>query len=79
VSVLEQTHHSGIECPAVLGPDLLTIRLHAPLGRRSLIDATTGRPLPLFDQRHELKPGYLPEGFRASAGSWPFWIAYSGV
>jgi len=79
VSVLEQTHHSGIECPAVLGPDLLTIRLHAPLGRRSLIDATTGRPLPLFDQRHELKPGYLPAGFRASAGSWPFWIAYSGV
>jgi hypothetical protein len=79
VSVLEQTHHSGFECPAVLAPDLLTARLHAPLSRRSLIDATTGRLLPFFDQRHELMPGYLPAGYRASAQSWPFWIAYTGV
>jgi hypothetical protein len=80
VSVLERTHYTpGIECPAVLAPNLLTVRLHAPLGRRSLIDGTTGRPLPFFDQRRELRPGYLPAGFRASAQSWPFWIAYTGV
>jgi hypothetical protein len=80
VSVLEQTHYTpDIECPAVLAPDLLTVRLHAPLGRRSLIDATTGRLLPWFDQRHELKPGYLPAGYRALAQSWPFWFPYGGV
>jgi hypothetical protein len=79
VSLLEQTHHTPEECPAILAPDLLRVRLHAPLGRRTLIDGTTGRPLVWFDQRHELKPGYLPAGFRPTARAWPFWIPYAGV
>lgn len=45
------------------GTSTITVRLRTPLGHRELVDGTTGRPLPWFDQRRELVPGYLPPGY----------------
>jgi len=50
-------------------PGTITVRLRTPLGHRELIDGSTGRPLPWFDQRRELVPGYLPPGYTPGAAS----------
>ena len=51
------------------GTRTITVRLRTPLGHRELIDGTTGRPLPWFDQRRELVPGYLPLGYTPRAAT----------
>ena len=40
-----------------------TVRLKAPLGNRTLIDAATGRTVPIFDGARILRPAHLPAGF----------------
>jgi hypothetical protein len=51
------------------GISTVTVRLRTPLGHRELIDGTAGRPLPCFDQRRELVPGYLPPGYTPRAAT----------
>lgn len=51
---------------------ILTARLHAPLGHRMLLDATTGRPLTWFGQRLELAPAVLPRGYTQVPSAVPF-------
>lgn len=66
VTIMERTapYDPAVRCgPQLLVPDLLTVRLRHPVGRRVLLDGTTGRPLTWFDQRRELRPTYLPSGF----------------
>ena len=58
---------------------LRAVRLRAPVGRRVLLDGTTGRPLTWFGQRRELRPGYLPAGFSAWPPDMPFTYPYLDV
>ncbi|MFJ2866476.1 hypothetical protein [Kitasatospora sp. NPDC087314] len=41
----------------------ITAQLKAPLGGRSLTDATTGRPVVHFDGRNLVRPTYLPDNY----------------
>lgn len=38
-------------------------RLRVPLGHRELVDGATDKPVPYFDTRRLLRPGYLPPGY----------------
>jgi hypothetical protein len=86
-SVLERTTTDSPVVSCDRSPGTLTVRLRQPLGRRELIDATTGRRLPWCDQGSELTPALLamasppratktapaPRGRRRTR-SWPGWI-----
>jgi hypothetical protein len=74
VTVMERTapYDPAIRCGARSVPDVLTVRLRDPVGRRVLLDGTTGRPLTWFDQRRELRPTYLPAGFSVRLPDMPF-------
>lgn len=41
-----------------------SVRLHAPLGHRELVDGKTGRPVAVFDGRLTLRPSALPAGLK---------------
>lgn len=50
-------------CSGMPGFAVYRAQLQAPLGRRKLLDGSTGRPVPFFDSRHLLRPAYLPPGY----------------
>jgi hypothetical protein len=66
--VLRQVLSGASICPAdVIEGLTVTVTLPHPLWGRSLIDGSTGRPIPYFDGRKLLRVTYLPPGFRFSA------------
>ena len=81
VTIVERTEPDSppTGCARAFEPDALTIRLRDPVGRRVLLDGTTGRPLRWFDQRRELRPTYLPAGFSAWPPDMPFAFPYLDV
>ncbi|HEY6296216.1 MAG TPA: hypothetical protein VIX15_11175 [Streptosporangiaceae bacterium] len=66
--VLRQLLSGASVCPAdlIVGLDV-SVTLPHPLWGRSLVDGSTGRPIPYFDGRKLLRVTYLPPGFRFSA------------
>jgi hypothetical protein len=66
--VLRQVLSGASICPADLIVGLtVTTTLPHPLWGRSLVDGSTGRPIPYFDGRKLLRVTYLPPGYRFSA------------
>ncbi len=66
--VLRQVLSGAVVCPAdlIVGLDV-SVTLPYPLWGRSLVDGSTGRPIPYFDGRKLLRVTYLPPGYRFSA------------
>jgi len=66
--VLRQVLSGAAICPAdlIVGLDV-SVTLPHPLWGRSLVDGSTGRPIPYFDGRKLLRVTYLPPGYRFSA------------
>jgi hypothetical protein len=66
--VLRQVLSGASVCPAdlIVGLDV-AVTLRHPLWGRSLVDGSTGRPIPYFDGRKLLRVTYLPPGYRFSA------------
>ena len=60
---LDYVHLANPPCSGIPGFAVYRARLQAPLGRRALVDAATGRPVPYFDASSLDKPGYLPPGY----------------
>jgi hypothetical protein len=66
--VLRQILSGSSVCPADLTVGTaVTVTLAHPLGGRSLVDGSTGRPIPYLDGRNLLRVTYLPPGYRFSA------------
>jgi len=66
--VLRQVLSGASFCPAdlIVGLDV-AVTLRHPLWGRSLVDGSTGRPIPYLDGRKLLRVTYLPPGYRFSA------------
>jgi hypothetical protein len=66
--VLRQILSGSSACPGdlVVGT-AAAVTLRHPLWGRSLLDGSTGRPIPYFDGRTLLRITYLPPGYRFSA------------
>ncbi|TJZ90409.1 hypothetical protein [Actinacidiphila oryziradicis] len=45
------------------GVKQIATTLDQPVGRRTVIDAMTGKHIPVFNERHLAAPGYLPKGY----------------
>jgi hypothetical protein len=66
--LLRQVLSGASVCPADLIVGLsVSVTLPHPLWGRSLVDGSTGRPIPYFDGRKLLRVTYLPPGYRFSA------------
>jgi hypothetical protein len=63
--VLDQ-YSQGAVCAADVSYGTATVTMRHPLGRRSLVDGTTGRRVPYFDGTKLPPVTYLPPGYRFS-------------
>jgi len=64
VVITLQTAHPGTpSCSGMPGFAVYHAMLRAPLGHRELMDGATDKPVPYFDSRRLLRPGYLPPGY----------------
>ena len=64
--ILRQVMYDTV-CPAGLAIGTAAVALRHPLAVRSLVDGTTGRPIPYQDGRKLLRVTYLPPGYQFSA------------
>ena len=60
---LEYTYSKHPSCTGMPAFAVYSVRLQAPLRHRRLVDGVSGKPVPFFDTRGILRPGYLPPGY----------------
>lgn len=79
--VYREVHRAGGGiCDLMLHGRLVTVRLDRPLGSRTLIDAATGDPVPVFDGATLLRPQWLPTGWDSRGeGAGGCWSPTSGA